>query len=500
MDTDGKRITRGHARSRCDTGIFPAYGLLYVSPMACICSDYLNGYFAIVGEKEWDPVPNEQRLVKGPAEVPSNAPPAESDWAMFRGNPKRSSATSAQGPLSPKLAWKTKVADWPVGHLVEDWKALETTAGVISAPTSAAGKVFVAVPDQHQVRAFDAKTGQPAWAFTTGARVNSPPTIHDGLCLFCGQDGWCYCLTADKGEPVWKFLAARSEKKIAVQSQLESVWPVPGSVMIHKGQVVVVAGRQSGMDQGMVLYHLDVRTGNAQGSARIWNDPDAPTAGPKGNAGYQPIDRRVNDLLVRDGVKPHLLTVPLEDGYSTDELVDTANFFQARGHHNRNTGNKTPPQLLWASSNGFITGHNESVGRFDEGLMCYANKLRAARIAFDDRLIIQWGIRGKDKGPGYEMKQGAVNLETAVTLDADLWKSLEGTTFQTRAVGSARSLVLSANAIYYGGSKQIVIVDRATHKESARLNLPAPLIRDGLAVAGGRLIAACEDGSIACFE
>ena len=200
------------------------------------------------------------------------------------------------------------------------------------------------------------------------------------------------------------------------------------------------------------------------------------------------------------GRKPHLLTVPLEEGYSTNELVDTSNFFQARGHHNRGTGNKTPPQLLWASSNGFITRRNESVGRFDDGLMCYANKLRAARIAFDDRLILQWGIRGKEKGPGYEMKQGEVDLKTAVKLDADLWKSLEGTMFQTRAVGSARSLALSANAIYYGGSKQIVIVDRASRKESARLNLPAPLIRDGLAVTGGRLIAACEDGSIVCFE
>ena len=48
--------------------------------------------------------------------------------------------------------------------------------GKLSAPTSADGKVLVSAVDRHTVYALDLDTGEQLWSFTTGGRVDSPPT------------------------------------------------------------------------------------------------------------------------------------------------------------------------------------------------------------------------------------------------------------------------------------------------------------------------------------
>ena len=43
--------------------------------------------------------------------------------------------------------------------------------------------------------------------------------------------------------------------------QVESVWPVPGNVLVQGGSAYFVAGRSSYLDGGMHLYRLDAATG-----------------------------------------------------------------------------------------------------------------------------------------------------------------------------------------------------------------------------------------------
>ena len=43
---------------------------------------------------------------------------------------------------------------------------------------------------------------------TAGGRIDTPPTIADGLCLFGSHDGWVYCLRAADGRLAWRFRAA----------------------------------------------------------------------------------------------------------------------------------------------------------------------------------------------------------------------------------------------------------------------------------------------------
>ena len=45
----------------------------------------------------------------------------------------------------------------------------------------------------------------PVWSFTTGGRVDSPPTIWKGRALFGSADGHVYCVRASDGKLVWRF-------------------------------------------------------------------------------------------------------------------------------------------------------------------------------------------------------------------------------------------------------------------------------------------------------
>ena len=57
--------------------------------------------------------------------------------------------------------------------------------------------------------------------------------------------------------------------------QLESAWPVSGSVLVHDGAAWAVAGRSAFLDGGMRLVKLDVATGRKLAETRIDDrDPD----------------------------------------------------------------------------------------------------------------------------------------------------------------------------------------------------------------------------------
>jgi hypothetical protein len=121
--------------------------------------------------------------------------------------------------------------------------------------------LLVSAPETHQVLAFDAATGKPQWSYTSGGRIDSPPTIHQGAVLFGSADGWIYCLNLKTGDLVWRFLAAKQPQQMVAYDQVESVWPVSGSVLVKDNAVYTVSGRTPYLDDGMILYKLNPATG-----------------------------------------------------------------------------------------------------------------------------------------------------------------------------------------------------------------------------------------------
>ena len=262
--------TTGHweinhwARGGCMYGIMPANGLMYMPSNACACypESKLFGLNALSAQVP----PNVQkaqgnRLQRGPAFGQVGASAADAgDWPTLRHDALRSGAT--EQALAPEVAeaWKTELG------------------GKLSTVTVADGKAYVAQIDAHTVHALDAGTGEEAWSFTAGARVDSPPTVHEGMATFGCADGHIYCLRADDGELVWKFRAAPQDTRIMAFEQLESRWPVHGSVLVRDGVVYAVAGKSLFLDGGMRLVRLEAATGKLL-SEEVLDDRDPETGG-----------------------------------------------------------------------------------------------------------------------------------------------------------------------------------------------------------------------------
>ena len=133
--------------------------------------------------------------------------------------------------------------------------------GKLSAMVMAGGKLFVAQVDQHTVHALDAASGKQCWSFTAGGRVDSPPTIYSGNVLFGSTDGWVYCLRASDGTVVWRFRGGARQRRLVSYGQLESAWPVHGSILVVDGAAYCIAGRSMFLDGGMRFLKLDAVTG-----------------------------------------------------------------------------------------------------------------------------------------------------------------------------------------------------------------------------------------------
>lgn len=59
------------------------------------------------------------------------------------------------------------------------------------------------------------------------------------------------------GELAWRYRAAPIDRRTMAYEQLESLWPVHGSVLVHNSQVFAVAGRSNFLDGGLRLVRLN---------------------------------------------------------------------------------------------------------------------------------------------------------------------------------------------------------------------------------------------------
>jgi len=265
-------------RGSCLYGLMPCNGLLYKPPDSCACyyQSKLPHFYALAPRTpgEGQPTPAGERLEKGPAYGRTGprggaekgtgtlaAPPSRrpsDDWPVYRHDSARSGATSMEVSAELKPAWRAEVG------------------GRLSTMTAAGGRLFVASVDRHSVHAISAHAGREIWSYTAGGRVDSPPTIHAGLALFGCADGWVYCLTAAEGKLVWRFRAAPGPDKIASYQQIESAWPLHGSVLVRQGVAYCLAGRNAFLDGGMRLVRLDCASGKLL-SETVLNDKDPAT-------------------------------------------------------------------------------------------------------------------------------------------------------------------------------------------------------------------------------
>lgn len=522
IDEAGNRIHRGQTRTICDVGLFPAYGMLYGSPLGCLCSEYINGYSALSAKPLAEPIADDRRLVRGPAfdELKGSqwSLPRKGAWPIHMADPRRSCATSEPvKAVEPATIWKRRLAEWPAGAVATDWQDNENIVGLVTAPTVAAGKIFVAAPDAHRLDCLDAATGEPLWSFTAAARIDSPPTIlnsqGESICLFGSRDGYVYCLNADDGELVWRFLAARNDRRICVSSQIESAWPVFGSVMPDGDGVVVMAGRQSAIDGGIAVYKLAPRDGRVIWQTRAWNDPDAISRLDDSDLiRSRTRNQRVSDILVHNGERVCLWITPLEKEYDDGDLVDIeTSVISARALRHSVPSKDELREVaeatwIWsASSAGLLSRRVESVGRHDGDGVNYADlnatKICLAQPTGDGQPTALFALQATG-GQSKQLRGGLIRAQ--LNADGSLPARPE---WSAKFPGNAENnaMIVAGERVYvtrYRANEDASMLHVYAAKDGAALGefpLPGRVVRDGLIAAAGRLYAACADGAVYCL-
>jgi len=320
FDLEGTDHMRANwTRGACGFGMLPANGFLYTPPSQCFCYQgvLLTGLNALAAAREvpqHEALANEQKpgLQKGPAYGrPASGDPqagaSAADWPTYRHDVFRSGSIGVSLPVELERVWETSLcpatfaADKAAAQ-AEEPMLREYPAGGLTPPVAAGGRVFVAEPDAHTVHALNADNGKRLWSFIADGRVDSPPTLFGGLCVFGCTDGHVYCVSASDGQLVWRFRAAPEERQICAMDRLESAWPVHGSVLIRDGKVYCTAGRSSYLDGGIRVYALDPASGEILHEALLCSeDPDVSIDGGR------PFDM--------DGAKSDILVAGQEDIY-----------------------------------------------------------------------------------------------------------------------------------------------------------------------------------------
>ncbi|MCH5374296.1 MAG: PQQ-binding-like beta-propeller repeat protein [Planctomycetes bacterium] len=292
-------------RAPCFTGATPANGLFYVPPSQCFCYPgvKVSGFLAMSSEPAVDLAPaTKTHLQRGPAydAITERYETIDDDWPMHRHNGQRSGSTGTVVPA----------------ELSEHWEV--ALACPSSQPVVVGDRVWVVEKDAHRLRCLNAATGQDRWTFTAGGRVDSAPTVWNGRILFGCRDGFVYCLRADDGALIWRFQAAPDCRRVVSFGQLESRWPIHGSVLVQDGTVYFAAGRSSFLDGGILVYGLDAETGQVLHSDRLEGPrPDISTdvGAPFAMEGALP------DLIVSDGRDLYMQRIKFDSQLNRLETV-----------------------------------------------------------------------------------------------------------------------------------------------------------------------------------
>ncbi|NOX53146.1 MAG: PQQ-binding-like beta-propeller repeat protein, partial [Planctomycetes bacterium] len=504
-------------RSTCGIGHLPCNGLLYCGPPACSCCNWvmLNAMNALAPEPGLKssaqpiPVARQVRLEKGPAygAAASDASrPAPDDWPTYRHDPGRTGVTKAKAPAKLKPLWQAK---------------LSTRA---SAPVVAAGKVFVAEVDAHAVCALDAADGRLLWRYTTGGRVDSPPTFYCGLVLFGSHDGWVYCLRASDGVLAWRFREL-PDRRICAYEQVESAWPVCGSVLVKDGVAYFAAGRNSFLDGGIFVYGLNAKTGEVLYRQHLY--------GPYGPDGFPIITSRISSGVGIDGCK-------------TDILLTDGKFLYMRHQAFRadltplKPEDPRPPHLI--PSPGFLESipHHRTFWTIDRVIRY--DIPAGHQAAHGDILVLDgqqfYEVRGytparispfDPRQKGYTVFAGVYREvdKTLVQKRGRKGRKRRPRRLRIRSVAEERwtasiplagkALVLADQTVFVAGTPVafppddlwaayegrlggvLCALSAATGEKLGEVRLDAPPTWDGMAVAGGRLFVALQDGRVLCF-
>ena len=511
LDTDTGEVAAHHwTRGSCYFGVLPANGRLYVPPHDCACyfRAKLAGFMAMNSEppSRSAEIPDDRRLERGPAYGKDSAsdlqPPASSlqpdqDWPTHRHDMARSGRASTKVGSELLLGWQRQLG------------------GRLTSPVIADNRVYLASTDAHTLHALDATTGEPLWRSTFDGRIDSPPTIHEGLVLCGCRDGSVHALRATDGTLVWRFVACPEQRLIVSHGQLESVWPVSGSVLVVNNLVYFAAGRSSYLDGGIRLYGLEPHTG------RKVVDTIISTRNPDGSEilDEQSVDGCLSDVLSSDGErlfmrhqvldlegnrKPDRVThLHTPDGYLSSDTTNRWQWTYAPMYTSPHQGAFYDLRLsrtLFPSGRILVEGDDTIYGfgqnRYDRPIaemggqwaLFAAAKESDVPLDLTAREYRKLGLSGKQSVEFRWWKRIPIQVRAMVQTEDVLF-----------VAGPNGSPLTSQAALDGKAAASLLAVSPVDGQVLAEMSLPSTPVWDGMAAAEGNLYLALANGQVLCL-
>ena len=494
IDIDTGEITY-HAwiKGMCNYGVMPANGMIYYPPHNCSCFlPIKNTGFSAQTAHGPASAPTTKQLFKGKAygRPFMDAPRAgREDWPMYRHNGARKGSLPAPLPTKPSLAWRVELG------------------GALSQVVAVGERLYVAERDAHRICCLDRGRGTVLWRHTVGGRIDSAPTYVDGRILAGSRDGHVYCLDGETGERVWRFRGAPQDISLLAYDQLESVWPVHGSIVARDGKVFCLAGRSSYLNGGMHLYALNLETGKPVQRTTLVPDLESH---------YEAEDGVRSDLMVVDGNRIRVRHME----FAADD-VEKIQYVK---------GSSRGPSIAGSLSaiSGFLDSSwfNTTVwglGSVKGQIMTYdgthvfgilANRKFGQSCGHDifsvgekDYLLFCQSLAAKDVQAGKKAGKGKA---TKGNKSRYLWSQM--------APIRGEAILASDNCVYLAGTRDFVDKDdpwahvegrrggilavhaRADGAKLAELSLESAPVFDGMSASGGNVFLVARDGSVSCYR
>jgi outer membrane protein assembly factor BamB len=397
--------------------------------------------------------------------------PSADDWPTYRQNVERSAGTGSKVPAELQVLWKALCVPMGEGAFADAWDSRMGAPQPLTAPIVAAGMVFIAGVHTGELMALDPATGAKIWTTLLPSRIDSPPTYFKGLLLLGCHDGWIYAFRARDGALAYRTRVAPRECRVMDHGLVESAWPATGTVLVYDGVAYVAAGRSTEMLGGIAFLAFKPESGET-----VW----ARGLGEKSGLLMDVFSIQNGELAwrwMRLDPKTGVTLPPVQKYYGRGNMLDGS----------------------------WTMGYTKSGGAFTLG------RVAGSMLAWNDRLVTGpgWAVsREKVEAPKPDANARVKHPEPFKP-EEFAWKTqLEPHIEWARvyAMALTGNTALYAGSVFNGWAKGrydgSFLWIKATADGKTRqkeMKLDAAPSYDGLAVAGGQVYLALQDGSLICL-
>jgi len=431
------------------------------------------------------------------------------DWPTFNHDNHRSGVTSERLELPLKKSWVFKATHppkpaWPVPAKQDFWHYHYNLRPTVTFDRAfqivgVSDALYFGSSSDDKVYALDATTGRQRWAFFTEGPVRLAPTIVGNRVYVGSDDGCVYCLSANDGSLIWKYMVAEQNRMVPGNGRMISMWPVRTGLVVDAGKVYSAAGLFP--DRGVFLSALSAEDGtvkwkqkvtiSAQGYMLASDERLYVPTGRTSPAIFTRVDGSSQGQLPSAGGAYALLTEDVlvtGPGRGPKKLsandVKTKDTIATFGGLRMLVSNGTAYMQSENELTAFARGQYLELSRKNNDLRKQHNELEEQLKKLDkDRL---------------DAKQLQENLRELKMELAGLSERLENCYLWTAQCEYPYSMIMAGDVLFVGGENKVAAL--STENGSVIWSAPVSGTAHGLCVINGSLYVSTSNGQIHCFR